>query len=212
MGIRSSEINRLSGEQSAAHPAFLQEGWVIANHILVSFHVAFISSVLVLPSAAGTKSDVLRFIFVSPETLVSALFAACSPLSDSPAPMGATMVVETNVAIPMRDGVVLRADVYRPPGDGPFPVLLYRTPYGKQFAVESYQTHVSADERGYAVVLQDVRGRYASDGLFVPYRNEGSDGYDTIEWAAAQPWSNGDIGTFGLSYPGAVQWLAWRRR
>jgi putative CocE/NonD family hydrolase len=140
--------------------------------------------------------------------LVWALFAACSPVSDPPAPAGETMVVETNVAIPMRDGVVLRADVYRPPGVGPFPVLLYRTPYGKHFAVESYQTHLSAVERGYAVVLQDVRGRYASDGLFVPYRNEGSDGYDSIEWAAAQPWSNGDVGTFGLSYPGAVQWLA----
>ena len=55
---------------------------------------------------------------------------------------------------------------------------------------------------------QDVRGRYDSDGEFMPYRNEGRDGYDTIEWAAAQPWSTGDVGTFGLSYPGAVQWLA----
>src|SRR5262249_46851456 len=58
------------------------------------------------------------------------------------------------------------------------------------------------------VVIQDVRGRYASDGDFDPYRNEGRDGFDTIEWAASQPWSNGIVGTFGLSYPGAVQWLA----
>ena len=63
-------------------------------------------------------------------------------------------------------------------------------------------------KRGYAVVIQDVRGRYRSDGEFRPYENEGRDGYDTIEWAARQPWSNGAIGTFGLSYPGAVQWLA----
>jgi putative CocE/NonD family hydrolase len=56
--------------------------------------------------------------------------------------------------------------------------------------------------------MQDVRGRFASDGEFEPYRHEGRDGYDTIEWAARQPWSNGSIGTFGLSYPGAVQWLA----
>ena len=63
-------------------------------------------------------------------------------------------------------------------------------------------------KRGYAVVLVDVRGRYGSEGAFVPYANEGRDGYDTIEWAAAQPWSTGEIGTFGLSYPGAVQWLA----
>lgn len=117
-------------------------------------------------------------------------------------------VVERDVAVPMRDGVALRADVYRPAGRGPFPVLVYRTPYGKAAAAESYDTHSRAVERGYAVVLQDVRGRYRSEGEFDPYRNEGADGYDTIEWAAAQPWSNGSIGTYGLSYPGAVQWLA----
>jgi putative CocE/NonD family hydrolase len=67
---------------------------------------------------------------------------------------------------------------------------------------------VKAVRRGYAVIVQDVRGRYASGGEFRPYEQEGRDGYDTIEWAAAQPWSNGAVGTFGLSYPGAVQWLA----
>ena len=118
------------------------------------------------------------------------------------------MVVDLDVPVAMRDGVILRADIYRPAGEGPFPVLVYRTPYGKHFAVENYQTHLNAVSRGYAVVLQDVRGRYASAGTFEPYRNEGADGYDTIEWAAIQPWSNGDVGTFGLSYPGAVQWLA----
>jgi putative CocE/NonD family hydrolase len=121
---------------------------------------------------------------------------------------GEDMIVETDVAVPMRDGTILRADIYRPANDGPYPVLVYRTPYGKQGAVRSYQTHASAVARGYAVVIQDVRGRYASEGLFNPYRNEGRDGYDTIEWAAAQPWSNGRVGTYGLSYPGAVQWLA----
>jgi len=136
----------------------------------------------------------------------------CDSSSDGPGSAEAgrsdAMTVERDVAIPMRDSTVLRADIYRPPGDGPFPVLLYRTPYGKHYAVESYPTHRKAVERGYAVVLQDVRGRYASDGIFVPYRNEGRDGFDTIEWAATQSWSNGDVGTFGLSYPGAVQWLA----
>jgi hypothetical protein len=118
------------------------------------------------------------------------------------------IVVENDVAVPMRDGVVLRADVLRPQGPGPFPVLVYRTPYGKRAAQESYTTFRRAVERGYAVVVQDVRGRYASEGEFRPYENEGKDGYDTIEWAARQPWSNGAVGTFGLSYPGAVQWLA----
>ena len=117
-------------------------------------------------------------------------------------------ILEQNVAIPMRDGVLLRADILRPKGGGPFPVLVYRTPYGKHFAQKEYTIFRRAVQRGYAVVIQDVRGRYASDGEFRPYENEGRDGYDTIEWAAKQSWSNGNVGTFGLSYPGAVQWLA----
>ncbi|HEU4994997.1 MAG TPA: CocE/NonD family hydrolase, partial [Gemmatimonadaceae bacterium] len=117
-------------------------------------------------------------------------------------------VRETNVAVPMRDGVVLRADVWRPAGDGKYPVLVYRTPYGKHQATAAQTTARKAVPRGYVVVMQDVRGRYASDGEFVAYQQEGKDGFDTIEWAARQPWSNGAVGTFGLSYPGAVQWLA----
>jgi len=118
------------------------------------------------------------------------------------------IIHDENISVPMRDGVRLRADVLRPEGDGRFPTLVYRTPYGKHSALKDYTTFTRASERGYAVVVQDVRGRYASDGEFRPYETEGRDGYDTIEWAARQPWSNGRIGTFGLSYPGAVQWLA----
>jgi putative CocE/NonD family hydrolase len=120
----------------------------------------------------------------------------------------AQFFVEKNVAVTMRDGVVARADVLRPTESGRFPVLVYRTPYGKDAAQEEYTTFRHAVERGYAVVVVDVRGRYHSGGEFRPYENEGRDGYDTIEWAAAQAWSNGAVGTFGLSYPGAVQWLA----
>ena len=128
----------------------------------------------------------------------------------APLPELGNIVVESNVAVPMRDGVVLRADVYRPAGEGRWPVLIMRTPYGKDGAVSdgSEPTILRGARSGYAVVVQDVRGRYHSDGEFNPYRNEGKDGYDTIEWAAGQPWSNGKVGTFGLSYPGAVQWLA----
>ena len=119
--------------------------------------------------------------------------------------------VDTAVAVPMRDGVVLRADVYRPPGEGRFPVLVHRTPYSRAEAPLDPLVPAAVG-RGYAVVLQDVRGRYGSGGIFDPYRQEGRDGYDTIEWAARQPWSNGAVGTFGLSYPGAVQWLAATER
>jgi len=117
-------------------------------------------------------------------------------------------ILERNVPVPMRDGVILRAIVLRPAGPGHFPVLVHRTPYNKDRTLETQTVHHAAVQRGYAVVVQDVRGRYASAGTFDPYRQEGRDGYDSIEWAAAQPWSNGQVGTFGLSYPGAVQWLA----
>jgi putative CocE/NonD family hydrolase len=119
-----------------------------------------------------------------------------------------TLNVTKDVSVPMRDGVVLRADIALPRPAGRFPTLVYRTPYGKQFALKEGGTFEKAVARGYAVVIQDVRGRYASDGDFLPYQDEGHDGYDTIEWAARQSWSDGNVGTFGLSYPGAVQWLA----
>ncbi|MBI3404727.1 MAG: CocE/NonD family hydrolase [Acidobacteria bacterium] len=116
--------------------------------------------------------------------------------------------VEKDVSVPMRDGVILHADVMRPAGPGPFPTLVYRTPYSKNESGQRQSTAQNAVARGYAAVLVDVRGRYQSGGDFLPYQQEGKDGFDTIEWAAKQPWSNGNVGTWGLSYPGAVQWLA----
>lgn len=137
------------------------------------------------------------------------LFLLCSTLllAQSSPVVSTHLTVDTNVELSMRDGVVLRADVLRRDASGKFPVLVYRTPYGKDAAQKEYTTFRHAVERGYAVVIVDVRGRYHSGGEFRPYENEGRDGFDTIEWAAAQPWSNGAVGTFGLSYPGAVQWL-----
>ena len=90
-----------------------------------------------------------------------------------------------DVPIRMRDGVVLRADVWRPAAGDRFPVLVYRTPYDRRRAESEVSTFARAVARGYAMVVQDVRGRYGSEGEFEPYRNEGRDGYDTIEWAAA---------------------------
>ncbi len=113
------------------------------------------------------------------------------------------------IETPTRDGVTLRGNLYSPADEAPHPVLIFRTPYSKDEGdVDNERTFRNAVKRGYHVLVQDVRGRYASNGEFSPYKSEGRDGYDTIEWAAAQPWSTGDIGTFGLSYPGAVQWLA----
>ena len=141
-------------------------------------------------------------------TLALLLCGSSLLLAQDPQPATLQFTVENNVAVPMRDGIALRADVLRPAAASKFPVLVYRTPYGKDAAQQEYTTFRHAVERGYAVVIVDVRGRYHSDGEFRPYENERRDGYDTIEWAAGQPWSNGAVGTFGLSYPGAVQWLA----
>ncbi len=135
------------------------------------------------------------------------LWPAAMPSSLSAQANPAAGVADTNVAVPMRDGVVLRADLRRPADALRHPTLVYRTPYGKSETTTSALV-TKAVARGYAVVVQDVRGRYASAGDFRAYTQEGADGFDTIEWAAAQPWSNGKVGTFGLSYPGAVQWLA----
>lgn len=113
--------------------------------------------------------------------------------------------IDFNQRVRMRDGVELSVDVYRPEADGKFPVILTRTPYVKTSALATGRRFAS---QGYVYVAMDVRGRGDSDGRFVPYRNEGLDGYDSIEWCAAQPWSNGKVGTYGGSYLGRDQWLA----
>src|SRR5579884_723312 len=115
------------------------------------------------------------------------------------------VTVERGVKVPMRDGVILRADIYRPKQEGRFPVLLERTPYNKAGGADfGYKAAAS----GYVVIIQDVRGRYTSEGEWYPFRYESEDGYDTVEWAAALPYSNGKVGMFGGSYVGATQFLA----
>ena len=119
--------------------------------------------------------------------------------------------VDLNVPVPMRDGTVLYADIVRPDASGRYPALVSRTPYGKRpvqpMAAPVFDP-VLAASNGYVVVVQDTRGRNASEGEFYPFRDEFSDGYDTIEWAAAEPWCNGRVGMFGGSYLGWTQWTA----
>lgn len=114
------------------------------------------------------------------------------------------VVIEHGVAAKMRDGVTLRADIYRPKADGKFPVLLERTPYDKRGGVDF---GLKAAARGYVVIIQDVRGRYTSEGEWYTFKHESEDGFDTVEWAAALPYSNGKVGMFGGSYVGATQML-----
>ena len=120
----------------------------------------------------------------------------------------ATSVIETrHVRIPMRDGVGLAADIWRPDTDQPVPVLVSRTPYGKaMIALMSAPAELAA--AGFAVVLQDCRGRFGSEGEWGYVQCEVEDGYDTVEWAAGRAWSNSRVGMFGASYMGYTQWLA----
>ena len=120
--------------------------------------------------------------------------------------MSKKLIVERDVETPMRDGVVLRADVYRLDSVDPLPILLQRTPYGKGFSQNSFA--LMAAERGYAVVIQDTRGMWASEGQGYPFIYEREDGYDSVEWAASQPWANGKAGMFGGSYVGMTQLAA----
>ncbi len=112
---------------------------------------------------------------------------------------------EDNVRIPMRDGVTLATDIFRPDAEGRFPALLVRTPYGRATTRSVPQSYWFA-ERGYVVLQQDVRGRWDSDGHFYAFRNEADDGFDTDEWIGKQSWFDGKLGTMGGSYYGYTQW------
>ena len=123
-----------------------------------------------------------------------------------------TILIEKNIMVPMRDGVKLATDIYRLEGVTSLPVLLARTPYDKEQIVTAGDIFsvLRAVQAGYVVVVQDVRGRYASEGHFRPHVQETEDGFDTIAWASAQPWSNGKVGMFGGSYLAQSQWLPAR--
>src|ERR1051326_177384 len=137
--------------------------------------------------------------------LVVAVACVCGDVGFANAETLYRVAIERGVRVKMRDGVLLATDVYRPVSDEKFPVLLERTPYNR--TDEAAMANELASH-GYVVVLQDTRGRYESGGDFYPFRDESSDGYDTVEWAAQLDRSNGKVGMFGGSYVGATQMLA----
>jgi uncharacterized protein len=134
--------------------------------------------------------------------------AVWPPLSGA----GPCSVTKTaNVAVPMRDGTTLRADVYRPATSHAVSVILMRTQYGKEAAQVQPSRYQRPDwfaSRCYLVVVQDIRGQFASGGTFSEFTNDRNDGYDSVEWAARLPRSSGKVGMYGSSYVGATQWLA----
>src|SRR5215472_5103927 len=118
---------------------------------------------------------------------------------------------DKNVMVPMRDGVKLATDIYRPalngaPAPGRFPTLLIRTPYTRAFQDRANAAFFVP--RGYVLVVQSIRGRYGSEGRWRFFRDDPFDGYDTIQWIASQPWSDGGVGMLGGSYDGATQHAA----
>ena len=138
----------------------------------------------------------------------SALLAALFTLLGIP-PATAQIQQRLDLRVPMRDGVELSANLWLPDGSGPHPTVLVRTPYIK--ANERYpQLGKQYADRGYAFIVQDARGRGDSDGSFDFFFADAEDGFDTIEWIARQPWSNGRVGMVGGSYLATVQWLAAR--
>jgi len=133
-------------------------------------------------------------------SLIAALLFGTALLCAAPADISKSF----DVPVPMRDGVRLSANVFRPAAPGRYPTILVRTPYNKGAGISpNYEPFV---EHGYAVVVQDVRGRYASEGIFRPLEQEPDDGDDTLNWIARQPWSDGKIGMMGGSYLGIAQW------
>jgi uncharacterized protein len=148
------------------------------------------------------------FLFgpLSSATLCQQATQPGKPATPTVAEDSAPVRIDFNRRVRMRDGTELSADIYSPEAPGRFPVILSRTPYTKTSSgtlkiVRFFVSH------GYVFVTMDVRGRGDSDGTFEPYRNDGQDGYDAIEWAAAQEWSTGKVGTIGGSYNGRIQWL-----
>lgn len=149
--------------------------------------------------------------------VIGLVLSACgskSPSTNWPPSAGrgpCTVVDQPNVPARMRDGTILRADLYRPKTSGRVPVMLMRTQYGKNEAQVEPPRYESPDwfaSHCYLVVVQDVRGQGDSDGTFTEFAHDQDDGYDSVEWAAALPGSNGKVGMFGSSYVGATQWLA----
>jgi uncharacterized protein len=123
---------------------------------------------------------------------------------------GTGVAIRSNVSVPMSDGVRLSTDLFIPDGEGPFPTILIRTPYDN--ALPDYVTRArQLADAGYAVALQDTRGRFDSEGVYDPFRHEADDGFDAQEWVGAQAWSNGRVGMVGSSYGGWTQWSSATR-
>lgn len=157
-----------------------------------------------------SSKRIAKWIFLSGKasaTLIQLLLAAFFLATATQAEDSQRLFVfESDLRIPMRDGARLAANVFFPKGDGPWPVILYRTPYGK--GDEKWSGAGKSAAKGYVTVVQECRGSGKSDGIWEPFRHEAQDGFDTLEWVGKQTWCNGNIGSAGGSYLGFTQWAS----
>ncbi|MBL8268561.1 CocE/NonD family hydrolase [Steroidobacter sp.] len=156
---------------------------------------------------ATDKNNRKRLIKLWPSVALLACGWAAAPLATAAAPAApdTKIIAQTNVMVRMRDGVGLSTDIYRPAKEGRYPVILFRDAYGNGSGGAAGAK--SWVEKGYVYLVQDVRGRYDSEGHYYPYISEATDGYDAQQWAGSQPWSSGKVGMLGSSYRAAVQWM-----
>ena len=192
----------------------LDEAWALARrfaaHPLDSLVACkrLISATFAAPIAAGRQRENAAFdVLLETPASRAAVAAFVSPSGRNDMADNDDLIEENDVMVPMRDGIRLRADVFRPATGGPHPVLVHRYPYSTRDGFMAMFGRMIAAQ-GYAVVVQSCRGRYGSEGDFYPIHPDVDDSYDTVEWAAAQPWSNGKVGMYGSSYAGMTQWTA----
>lgn len=178
----------------------IHTGMHVRSGIAVSFGLILVAAI-----AHATSSEPQRSAPLTADSTTRSIW----PPPDDAGPCAVTKT--SNVAVPMRDGTLLRADIYRPDTTQQVPVILYRTQYDKEAAQvqpSRYQTPAWFASHCYIVVTQDIRGQYASAGRFEEFAHDQTDGYDSVEWAAALKGSSGRVGMYGSSYVGATQWLA----
>lgn len=151
--------------------------------------------------------------FVAPQTLAQRSSAQEDSAKYAPPAPKFTVEVRKNVMVPMRDSVHLATDIYMPVGAGEkLPVIVIRSPYNKETYRGGTASATFFAGQGYAAIVQDTRGKFQSEGTYSVQMADAEDGYDTIEWAAKQPWSTGKVGTYGCSYRGEVQFLLAKMR
>jgi len=205
MRIKINVLRRLTNVHSSTSPDSLPEASANGGRLNPMFRLALalVGALAVLAMVAGAAYLEHRWILVNTPSRI--LFPALRAVFG--------YRVENDIMIPMRDGVRLATNLYFPTRQAqPFATVLLRTPYDKNNHDERQSDVLLFLRKGFVVAVQDMRGKFHSEGEFTIYRGDSEDGSDTVDWLARQPWSNGRVGTFGCSSLGETQMLLARQR